>query len=88
MRTDGVEEDQLQEDISLNKICSWFFFVAIQQIEIFNRSEFVQSILNDISINHIFIGFGNSDYLLLHFIFENVIKMSKILLICYSLSVF
>lgn len=73
VRADWVQEQKLQVNISFNQILSWFIF-TVQNIKIFLCSKFMESILNNISVNHFFISLFNSHDWFLHLSLEYFIK--------------
>lgn len=79
MRADRIQEDQLQVDISLDEIDPRLVMVTVQQIEIFHARKIMETILNNISVDHFFIGLMNLVDLLFHFILEDIIEMGDML---------
>lgn len=79
MRADRIQEDQLQVDVSLDEIDPRLVMVTVQQIEIFHARKIMETILNNISVDHFFIGLMNLVDLLFHFILEDIIEMGDML---------
>lgn len=87
MRTDRVQEYQLQEDVSLNQVSSRFVLVTVQDIEIFHTCDLVQTVLNHISVDHFLVSLLNFVNLFFNFIFENLIIQVQTLVVSFTLSV-
>lgn len=75
VRTNWIQEQQLIIDVSFDQISSRFIF-TIQYIKVFQSSKIVESMFNNISINHFFISLFYFHNLFLHLRFENLIKIS------------
>lgn len=75
VRTNRVDEQQLQQNVSFNQILSWLVF-TVQNIQILHTCQVMETVFNDISVNHFFISFLDSHDLLLHFIFKDLVESS------------
>ncbi len=73
MGTNWIHEQQLQIDVPFNQVLSWLIF-AVQDIQVFLAGKVVESILDDISINHFFVGLFDFHDGLFHLGLENLVK--------------
>ena len=73
MGTNWVQEQQLQVYVPFNQVLSWLIF-AVQNIQVFLAGKVVESVLDDISIYHFFIGLFYFHDGLFHLGLENLVK--------------
>lgn len=84
VRTDRIQEEQLQVDVLFNQVLSRFV-LTVQDVQVFGAGEIVESILNNIPVNHFFVSLFDSHDRLLHFGLENFVK-SRVWTLISSLS--
>jgi len=75
MRTDGVQEDQLQENVPLNQILSRLMPLTVDQIIIAFADKVMESVLDHIPIDHIFIALLDLPDLVFDFVFKNLVEV-------------
>jgi hypothetical protein len=75
MGTDGVEEDQLQEDVALDEIESGFVGVAVEQVEVLYAGEVMQALLYDIAVYHLFVCLSYLQDLVLDLVLEYCVEV-------------
>lgn len=73
--TDWIQEKKLVVQVSFDQICSWLVF-TIQNIKILQSSKIMETVLNYVSINHLFVGLFHLHYLFFHLRFENLVEIS------------
>ena len=81
MRAYWVQEAQLQENVSLNQVHSWFVAVAIDQVDVFHARKVMESVLDDIPVDHLFKSILNFLDLFLHFVLKDFVEK------CYTLNI-
>lgn len=81
VRADRVQEDQLQVYVSFDKIDSRFMLITVDDVKIFHAAEIVQAVFNNVSVDHLFVGFLNFTNLILHLVFKDIIEMSNVLML-------
>jgi len=87
VRTDGIEEDELEENVSFNEVVSRLSPIAIEQIQILHGNKLMQPKFDHIPVNHLLIRLTNFNDLLLHLILENIIEVTYMLLLRHTQSV-
>lgn len=75
MWADGVQEHQLQEDVPFDQIFSGFVGVAVDHVVVALSHEFVESELDHISVDHVFVAFFDFSDLVFDFILENLVEV-------------
>lgn len=75
MGTDGVEEDQLQEDVAFDEVQSGFVGVAVEQVEVLYAGEVMQALLYDIAVYHLFVCLSYLQDLVLDLVLEYCVEV-------------
>ena len=87
MRTNWVQEDQLQEDVPFYQVGSWFVLVTVQNVQIFHTCDLMQTVFDHISVDHLLVGLLHSKDLLLNLVLEDLIVQVKTLVVGFALTV-
>lgn len=55
--------------------------ITVDDVKIFHAAEIVQAVFNNVSVDHLFVGFLNFTNLILHLVFKDIIEMSNVLML-------
>lgn len=87
MRTDRIQEQQLQVNVPLDKISPWLSFPTVQQIRVLNADELMEPIFDDITIDHGIVGAFYFLDLLFDFALEDCVELGDLVVFVVFLAV-
>ena len=78
MRADGIQEQQLQVDVPFNQVKPGPMDVAVQQVNVLYASEVMQTLLDDISVDHLLISIAHFVNLVLDLVLKDGVEVLHI----------
>jgi hypothetical protein len=75
---DWVQEEQLQVNVALEQVQSGLVGIAVEQVKVLDAGEVVQSLLDNIPVDHLLVGLAHLQDLVFDFVLEDGIEVLHI----------